>query len=167
VAGYKVFVVLRREDIVMKFTYLMSDWWVTGPEYWLALYWWAGWRAATPRGRHSHGAYMNIRCCSSGVYTGDAVRLKYILATLFCWNIYGWCCSAWVYNYGRCCSAGIYKGDAGSGDPWEWRPLGVATPNRWAALVPSHVLYTFVIKYVLINCYSIKQALLCMWKLGY
>src|SRR6218665_700816 len=85
---------------------------------------------ATPRGRHSQGAYTNIRRCSAGVnraygrcysaeiiilysrccsvetYTGDAVLLEY-------------------YNYGRCCSAIIYKGDS-----WEWRPLGVVTPNR-------------------------------------
>jgi len=32
---------------------------------------------ATPRGRHSQGAYTNIRCCSAEVYTGDPIRLKY------------------------------------------------------------------------------------------
>src|SRR6218665_994046 len=61
---------------------------------------------ATPRGRHSQGAYKNIRCCSAAVVyrpPGDAVRQ----------NIYG-----------RRCSAGIYEGDAGSGNPYEWRPLG-------------------------------------------
>ena len=50
-------------------------------------------------GRHSQGAYTNIRCCSAGVYTGDAIRLKYIFAMLFCWNIYVRCGFAWVYNY--------------------------------------------------------------------
>jgi len=39
---------------------------------------------ATLRDGQSQGAYSNIRCCSAGVYTGDAVRLKYILAMLFC-----------------------------------------------------------------------------------
>src|SRR6218665_1093476 len=81
-------------------------------------------------GRHSQGAYTNIRCYSAGVglHTGVAVRLKYI--------------------YSRCCSTEIYTGDAilheytimcdavlleyiramlglatpGTGDPWKWRP---------------------------------------------
>ena len=61
-------------------------------------------------GCHSQGEYMNIRCCSAEIYRR--------------------CYSALVYNYERCCSAGIYKGDAGSGDPWEWQPLGVATPKQ-------------------------------------
>ena len=48
-------------------------------------------------GRHSqrsplHGGVYEHRCCSAGVYTGDAVRLKYI--------------------YSRCCSVEIYTGDA-------------------------------------------------------
>src|SRR6218665_2196149 len=42
------------------------------------------------------------QCCSAEIYTCEAVLLK--------------------YNYVRCCSAGIYKSDAGTGDPWEWRP---------------------------------------------
>src|SRR6218665_2265345 len=49
---------------------------------------------ATPRGRHSQGAYTNIRCFSAGVYAGDAVRLKYTLVMLFCLSIYSRCCSA-------------------------------------------------------------------------
>ena len=78
-------------------------------------------------GRHSQGSPFPgcvYEHTMLEYYTGDAVRLKYIVAMLFCWNtcIYGRCCSAWVYNYGRCCSAGIFKGDAGRGNPWEWRP---------------------------------------------
>ena len=38
-------------------------------------------------------------------------------------------------NYVRCCSAGIYKSDAGTGDLWEWRPLGLATPNRFNRVI--------------------------------
>jgi len=65
-----------------------------------------------------------------GQCTGSCVRLKYrpIFAMLFCWNIYGRCCFAWVYNYVRCCSAGIYrpKSDAVSGDP---KPTLILTLN--------------------------------------
>ena len=35
-----------------------------------------------PRGRHSLGAYTNIRYCSAGVYKDDAVRLKYLYPQL-------------------------------------------------------------------------------------
>src|SRR6218665_1600698 len=40
-------------------------------------------------------------------------------------------CLSIIY-YMRCCSAGRYKtkSDPGSGDPWELRPLRVATPNH-------------------------------------
>jgi len=74
------------------------------------------------RGRHSQGAYTNIRCYSAGVglYTGfavrlkyirDAVLLKYIRAMLFCMSIQ-LCAMLFCWN--------IYE---------DWRPLGLATPG--------------------------------------
>jgi len=34
-----------------------------------------------------YNTYTNIRCCSAGVYTDNAVRLKYMRAMLFCLSI--------------------------------------------------------------------------------
>jgi len=79
---------------------------------------------ATPvTGRHSQGSPLP--------------GCVYEHTMLFCRCIYGRCCSAEIYTcdtvlleYIIMCDAAIYKSDAGTGDPWEWRPQTRYTKAR-------------------------------------